>query len=144
MGEMTAVSKLEEKVPAPGRDTHGRCCGTLPMQMTLFKTAWCVHSTGWGALQTDDDLRPWLFTIMHNIFASRWRRMTNRVRLLRDHGEPDVAVAPMQEESLHVQDVLRGPANTRLLAPSLMSPQCQTRALNNPRTVLVELGKTRR
>ena len=60
------------------------------------------------SLRSDSDLRAWLFTIMHNIFVSRWRRIKNRARLRAGHGEPDAAVAASQETSVQVQDVLRG------------------------------------
>jgi RNA polymerase sigma-70 factor (ECF subfamily) len=60
------------------------------------------------SLRRDSDLRAWLFTIMHNIFASRWRRMRNRARLLAEHTETEAIIAAPQQASAEMRDVLRG------------------------------------
>jgi RNA polymerase sigma-70 factor (ECF subfamily) len=56
----------------------------------------------------DGDLRAWLFTIMHNVFASRWRRVRNRARLLTDYAETEAIIAAPQHASAEMRDVLRG------------------------------------
>jgi RNA polymerase sigma-70 factor (ECF subfamily) len=60
------------------------------------------------SLRQDGDLRAWLFTIMHNIFASRWRRVRNRARLLADYTETEAIIAAPQHASAEMRDVLRG------------------------------------
>ena len=60
------------------------------------------------SLRQDGDLRAWLFTIMHNIFASRWRRVRNRARLLAEYTEPESIIAAPQHASAEMRDVLRG------------------------------------
>lgn len=60
------------------------------------------------SLRSDSDLRAWLFTIMHNIFANRWRRMRNRARLLTEHTETETTIAAPQHASAEMRDVLRG------------------------------------
>jgi RNA polymerase sigma-70 factor (ECF subfamily) len=63
---------------------------------------------GLDSLRSDSDLRAWLFTIMHNIFASRWRRMRNRARLMADRIESDAIIDAPQQASAEMRDVLRG------------------------------------
>src|SRR5579863_9347853 len=60
------------------------------------------------SLRSDSDLRAWLFTIMHNIFASRWRRVRNRARLVAEHTEPEAIIAAPQQARAEIRDVLRG------------------------------------
>jgi RNA polymerase sigma-70 factor (ECF subfamily) len=60
------------------------------------------------SLRPDGDLRAWLFTIMHNIFANRWRRTRNRARLLAEHTETEAIIAAPQHASAEMRDVLRG------------------------------------
>jgi RNA polymerase sigma-70 factor, ECF subfamily len=59
-------------------------------------------------LRAPDDLRPWLFSIMHNVFTSQWRSVANRARLLRERHDVDAAVPPSQEASVHFREILRG------------------------------------
>ena len=55
-------------------------------------------------------VRPWLFTIMHNVFVSRWR--TARRRRAAAPGDAaaigDVAVGPEQDGALARRDLLSG------------------------------------
>jgi RNA polymerase sigma-70 factor (ECF subfamily) len=55
-------------------------------------------------------VRPWLFTIMHNVFVSRWR--TARRRRAAAPGDAaaigDVAVSPEQDGALARRDLLSG------------------------------------
>lgn len=76
--------------------------------MTWCKTAWCGPPDHMDSLRSDNDLRAWLFTIMHNVFVNRWRRIKNRARLRPGHGEPGAVIAGAQETSVPVQDGLRG------------------------------------
>jgi RNA polymerase sigma-70 factor (ECF subfamily) len=45
---------------------------------------------------------------MHNIFASRWRRVRNRARLVAEHTEPEAIIAAPQQARAEIRDVLRG------------------------------------
>jgi RNA polymerase sigma-70 factor (ECF subfamily) len=55
-------------------------------------------------------VRPWLFTIMHNLFVSRWRTLKRRGEVLSaDAAEAaEVSVAPDQDGSLVMRDLLAG------------------------------------
>jgi RNA polymerase sigma-70 factor, ECF subfamily len=55
-------------------------------------------------------VRPWLFTIMHNLFVSRWR--TSRRRRVTIPGDAvenvEIPVAPDQDDALARRDLLAG------------------------------------
>jgi RNA polymerase sigma-70 factor (ECF subfamily) len=55
-------------------------------------------------------VRPWLFTIMHNLFISRWRTMRRRGAVVSsDAAEAaEVAVDPNQDRALVMRDLLAG------------------------------------
>ena len=60
------------------------------------------------SFRTDAELRPWLFTIMHNLYVNRWRRNRRHAQVMADDAEADLAVSPSQPASMEVRDVLRG------------------------------------
>jgi RNA polymerase sigma-70 factor (ECF subfamily) len=55
-------------------------------------------------------VRPWLFTIMHNLFVSRWRTMRRRHATAPGHvaESVEVSVAPEQDDALARRDLLVG------------------------------------
>jgi RNA polymerase sigma-70 factor, ECF subfamily len=54
-------------------------------------------------------VRPWLFTIMHNLFVSRWRTMRRRQEVVSGSAEPkEIPVGPEQEGALVRRDLLAG------------------------------------
>ena len=56
-------------------------------------------------------VRPWLFTILHNLSVNRWRALRRRgtaVALGGDGAEPGLSVAPAQEWAATTRDLLRG------------------------------------
>ncbi|MEA2732278.1 MAG: hypothetical protein QOF70_6753 [Acetobacteraceae bacterium] len=55
-------------------------------------------------------VRPWLFTIMHNLFVSRWRTMRRRRVTMPGTavGTAEVHVAPEQDNALARRDLLAG------------------------------------
>ncbi|HEY0183121.1 MAG TPA: sigma-70 family RNA polymerase sigma factor [Rhodopila sp.] len=55
-------------------------------------------------------VRPWLFTIMHNLFVSRWRTRRRRRETMQSDGSAnaDVPVAPEQDGALERRDLLAG------------------------------------
>src|SRR5579863_6731196 len=62
----------------------------------------------WHLRRSDDETRPWLFTILHNLAVNHLRRSARRgLELsLDDAGESDVAVPPTQEDALRHEEVL--------------------------------------
>jgi RNA polymerase sigma factor (sigma-70 family) len=62
----------------------------------------------WHLRRSDDETRPWLFTILHNLAVNHLRRSARRGRELSldDAGESDVAVPPTQEDALRHEEVL--------------------------------------
>jgi RNA polymerase sigma-70 factor (ECF subfamily) len=55
-------------------------------------------------------VRPWLFTIMHNLFVSRWRTMRKRRLTMPDDAADnvEVSVGPEQDDALARRDLLAG------------------------------------
>jgi RNA polymerase sigma-70 factor (ECF subfamily) len=55
-------------------------------------------------------VRPWLFTIVHNLFVSRWRTMRRRGAVVSSDvvEEAEVAVDPNQDGALMMRDLLAG------------------------------------
>jgi RNA polymerase sigma-70 factor, ECF subfamily len=55
-------------------------------------------------------VRPWLFTIMHNLFVSRWRTLRRRRDIVGGDVEAaaEVPVGPDQEGALVMRDLLAG------------------------------------
>ena len=104
---MAAVSKLEESIPSLRRYAWSLLRNAADAD-DLVQDCLVRALDRMETLRSEGDLRPWLFTIMHNVFANRWRRMTKSARFLSDRGEADVAVAPSQEDKVQFQDVLRG------------------------------------
>lgn len=56
----------------------------------------------------EGDIRPWLFTIMHNLFISRGRRLTRRAAWLVHDNDAEGSVPAPQSSHLEMQDMLRG------------------------------------
>ena len=55
-------------------------------------------------------VRPWLFTIMHNLFISRWRTMRRRGAVVSGDAveAAEVSVDPNQDRALVMRDLLAG------------------------------------
>jgi RNA polymerase sigma-70 factor (ECF subfamily) len=55
-------------------------------------------------------VRPWLFTIMHNLFASRWRTLRRRRAMMPGDAaaNAEVPVLPEQDDALVRRDLLAG------------------------------------
>src|SRR6201997_617697 len=62
----------------------------------------------WHQRRSDDDTRPWLFTILHNLAVNHLRRAARRGRELSldDASESDMAVSSTQEDRLRHDDIL--------------------------------------
>jgi RNA polymerase sigma-70 factor, ECF subfamily len=103
---MTTLSKLDEYIPAlrlyawamlrnsGEADDLARDC--------LLRAVERIH-----AVRTDDELRRWLFTIMHNLCVNRWRRRPVRARVIAEDSRADHAVAASQPATAEMRAVLR-------------------------------------
>jgi RNA polymerase sigma-70 factor (ECF subfamily) len=56
----------------------------------------------------EGDIRPWLFTIMHNLCVSRWRRLKRRAAFMVDAPGADAVTPASQLAGSEMQAVLRG------------------------------------
>jgi len=104
---MSVLSKLEENIPSLRRYAWTLLRNSSDaddlVQECLLKALDRIDT-----LRSTSDLRSWLFTIMHNLYVNRWRRMKLRTRLAADNAEAELAVGPSQQASAELQDVLRG------------------------------------
>lgn len=104
---MSVLSKLEENIPSLRRYAWTLLRNSSDaddlVQDCLLKALDRIDT-----LRTESDLRSWLFTIMHNLYVNRWRRMKLRTQIAAENVEPDLAVPPSQQASVEIQDVLRG------------------------------------
>lgn len=107
---MSVLSKLEENIPSLRRYAWTLLRNSSDaddlVQDCLLKALDRIDT-----LRTESDLRSWLFTIMHNLYVNRWRRMKLRTQIAAENAEPDLAVPPSQQASVEIQDVLRGLAS---------------------------------
>lgn len=103
----TTISRLEENIPSLRRYAWSLLRNTSDAD-DLVQDCLVRALDQIDTLRADSDLRAWLFTIMHNIFASHWRRMKSRARILADQTEPEVAIPATQHASAEMQDVMRG------------------------------------
>ena len=60
----------------------------------------------WQFWQRERDLRPWLFSIMHNLHVDTCRR-EGRIEYCDDDALPHVVQRPDQEDALHLRDLDR-------------------------------------
>lgn len=103
---MSSLSEIEAMVPALRRYAWGLVRHTQDaddlVQDALVRAL--DHLPGRPA---DAPLRPWLFTILHNLVISRWRSARRRARVMATPDElPDAPVPPSQEWSLATRDLV--------------------------------------
>ena len=103
---MTSITHLEEHIPALRRYAfalvrHEQDADDL-VQSSLVKA---ILSLNAGA--DVRSFRPWLLTILHNLFVSEWRKRRLRREAVVDGVRADAAVPPSQGDALEVEDVWR-------------------------------------
>ncbi len=108
MDEMTAL--IEPKIPDLRRYafalTHNRDLADDLVQDCLE-----LAVRRWHLREPTAEVRPWLFSILHNVFVSHLRshsRRGNQVDLAELDDKMIMSKGPVQEERLDVRDVLLG------------------------------------
>ena len=104
---MSALRKLEETIPALRRYAWALLRNASDAD-DLVQDCLLRAIDRLDTLRTDAELRPWMFTIMHNLYVSRWRRKRLQAEVVTDDAEADLAMSPAQPASTEVRDVLRG------------------------------------
>jgi RNA polymerase sigma-70 factor, ECF subfamily len=104
---MPALARLEENIPALRRYAWTLLRNSSDAD-DLVQDCLLRAIDRIGTLRNERELKPWLFTIMHNLYVSRWRRMKRRAQVTPDDAEAEFAVPPSQPASAEMQDVLRG------------------------------------
>ena len=98
---------LEDAIPALRRYAwallRDRNAADDLVQDTLLRALDRIDTVEPGA-----DPRAWLFTIMHNLNVSHWRRARVRADIAVEKADADMATPPPQQASAELRDVLRG------------------------------------
>ena len=107
---MSALIELQEAIPALRRYSlallRNRAEADDLVQETLVRAIDRIGTrTGQG------ETRAWPFTIMHNLFVSRWRRIRRRAAILVQDAEADIGVPAGQLASLELAATARGIAS---------------------------------
>lgn len=106
---MTLMGEIEASIPALRRYAWSLLRDTDDAD-DLVQDCLVRALDGVAADRAIAAVRPWLFTIMHNLFVSRWRTMRRRRVTMRDNPAEtiEVPVAPEQDDALSRRDLLAG------------------------------------
>lgn len=103
---MPALSRLEEAIPALRRYAWSLLRQPHDaddlVQECLLRALDHMDSR-----RDEDDIRPWLFAIMHNLHVSHWRRMRRRPQVALEDADTALATDPAQPSQIELQDALR-------------------------------------
>jgi RNA polymerase sigma-70 factor, ECF subfamily len=104
---MSELSNLEDNIPALRRYAwtlvRDEAEADDLVQDCLVRALDKLHTCASPA-----DLRPWLFTIMHNLYCNRWRSARRYLQLAARMPRRDEGHRPPQPASLEMQDVVKG------------------------------------
>ena len=104
---MTDLQGLEVAIPALRR--YGLALVRDPVEADDLVQDTLVRAIDRiGTRTRQDDTRAWLFTIMHNLFVSRWRSLRRRATVMVQHDDEDTPVPSSQLASLELAAVARG------------------------------------
>jgi RNA polymerase sigma-70 factor (ECF subfamily) len=100
---MSELATLEQHIPALRRYAwallRNRSDADDLVQSTLLRALDRLATR-----TADGDMRPWLFTIMHNLHVSRWRSLRFRATVVLNDQEADLAVAPSQHATAELRE----------------------------------------
>jgi RNA polymerase sigma-70 factor, ECF subfamily len=103
---MTSLSSLEVHIPALRRYAwallHNASDADDLVQDCLLRAL-----DRFDTRVSQGDIRPWLFTIMHNIYISDWRRLRLRNQVMVEGVEADLGLPPPQSANTEMRDTLR-------------------------------------
>jgi RNA polymerase sigma-70 factor, ECF subfamily len=102
---MSALTKLEENIPALRRYAFALLrnqtdADDLVQDCLVRALDHMDERTGEG------EMRPWLFSIMHNLCVSRWRRLRFRSSIVVSGTEADVSVPASQQATAELHAAL--------------------------------------
>ena len=106
MGSMPEPSELERHIPSLRRYAFS-LLGDSGEADDLVQDCLVLALERMGS-RRGGDVRSWLFTIMHNLSVSRWRRWRRRSPVLTAFAGADAAGPAPQDASAELSDVLRG------------------------------------
>jgi RNA polymerase sigma-70 factor, ECF subfamily len=103
---MTGLSSLEEHIPALRRYAWSLLRNASNAD-DLVQDCLLRALDRFDTRISKGDLRPWLFTIMHNIYISDWRRLRLRNQVMIEGVEADLGLPPTQPVNTEMRDTLR-------------------------------------
>ena len=102
---MSTLSRLEENIPALRRYAWALLRDDAEAD-DLVQDCLVRALDRLNTRNGEGDIRPWLFTILHNLCVSRWRRAKVRAAFLAET-DPEPSVPASQQSSAELRDVLQ-------------------------------------
>lgn len=103
---MTSLSSLEEHIPALRRYAWSLLRNASDAD-DLVQDCLLRALDRFDTRTSQGDIRPWLFTIMHNIYISDWRRLRLRNQVMVEDVGADLGLPPPQPVNTEMRDTLR-------------------------------------
>jgi RNA polymerase sigma-70 factor (ECF subfamily) len=104
---MSALATLEENIPSLRRYAWSLVRNANDAD-DLVQECLVRALDRLGTVREEGQLRPWLFTIMHNLHVNRWRRAKIRAEIPAADAGAEVSMPAPQPASLEMREVLRG------------------------------------
>jgi RNA polymerase sigma-70 factor, ECF subfamily len=102
---MSGLTKLEENLPALRRYAFALLRNQSDAD-DLVQDCLVKALDHLDERTSENDMRPWLFSIMHNLCVSRWRRLRFRSSIVVSDTEADVAVPASQQTTSELHAAL--------------------------------------
>jgi RNA polymerase sigma-70 factor (ECF subfamily) len=103
---MTSLSSLEDHIPALRRYAWSLLRNASDAD-DLVQDCLLRALDRFDTRVSQGDIRPWLFTIMHNIYIDDWRRLRLRNQVMIEGVEADLGLPPAQQANTEIRDTLR-------------------------------------
>jgi len=104
---MTIFSRrIVEQIPRLRRYAHALTGGNRENADDLVQDTLERAFAKWGLFRLGAELRPWLFSIMHNVFVNEVRHMRHRVPICSLDEAVEIGTPATQENHVQVHEVL--------------------------------------
>jgi len=104
---MSALATLEENIPSLRRYAWSLVRNASDAD-DLVQDCLLRALNRLDTVREERQLRPWLFTIMHNLYVNRWRRAKIRAEVSAEDTVAEISMPAPQPASIEMRDVLRG------------------------------------
>ena len=104
---MTIFShSITEQIPGLRRYARALTGGNMENADDLVQDTLERAFAKWGLFRVGAELRPWLFSIMHNVFVNEMRRIKSRVPICRIDDAVAIGMPAPQENHVQVREIL--------------------------------------